>query len=222
MILDDNGNLLDSSYSTIKVVGGREQATHVDLREFTIIPDGTVLTTAYVETKHGIEGPERATERPLWDCVLQEIDIDTGDILFQWSALDHVDLEDSYIDHKAKSLTPDLELPDWFYMNSIDKDLRGNNLICSGFTYSIYYIDGTNGDILWILGGKCNMFEDKSGGRALNFSGQHTAQWGEEPDTITLFNNDIAIKESQRRGMRSVIDPDAMTVNLLDEYPNPW
>lgn len=31
-----------------------------------------------------------------WDCIIQEIDIATDELLFEWKALDHVRVEETY------------------------------------------------------------------------------------------------------------------------------
>lgn len=109
-------------------------------------------------------------------------------------------------------------------MNSIEKDGAGNYLISARYTHSLTYINGTNGDVIWIMGGKKNMFKDLSGGRATDFAYQHDARWEEEGTTITVFDNVVDNDHDNRgitRGLRLKVDQKAMTVTVMNEYVNP-
>ena len=79
---------------------------------------------------------------------------------------------------------------DWFHLNSIEKDRRGNYLISSRHCSTIFYISGIDGTVIWRLGGPNSDWKDMSGGRALDFHLQHHVRWGDETHTrITLFDN---------------------------------
>ena len=114
----------------------------------------------------------------IWDCLLQEIDLETGDVLFEWRASEHVNLTHTYSElESAWTDAGTQENPfDWFHLNSVQKDDLGNYVISARNPHAIYYIDGKTKETLWILGGKGNYFQDLSGGRALNFAWQHDAR----------------------------------------------
>lgn len=141
--------------------------------------------------------------------------------MFQWRALDHWRLTDS-----TRPIGDDGEgdrAYDFFHMNSIDKDARGNYLTSSRYTHSLTYINGKTGEVIWILGGKRNMFKDLSNGTATNFAFQHDARWSGN-DTITLFDNgvdDVHRDIADTRGLKLKIDEKAMTVSVVAEYFNP-
>lgn len=101
--------------------------------------------------------------------------MDTRDVLFEWRASDHIDINDTY--HLVRQTGNHEDPFDWYHMNSIRKDELGNYLISARYTHSITYIDGKSGEIIWVLGGKRNMFMDLSNGSALNFAWQHDAQF---------------------------------------------
>ena len=58
------------------------------------------------------------------DSVVQEIDIPTGLVLFQWDSLDHVPLSASY-EPRAEARNP----YDYFHVNSVEHDVDGNLII---------------------------------------------------------------------------------------------
>lgn len=161
----------------------------------------------------------------IWDCLLQEIDIKTGALIFQWRATDHYKVSDSY-GYIFSGLVGDgtKGAPfDFYHMNSIDKDDEGNYLVSARYTCSVTFINGTTGEIIWILGGKRNMFTDLSDGKALSFGYQHDVRWHDNYTTISIFDNggDGERSDAKTRGILLKLDFDNMTVELLAEYINP-
>ena len=121
------------------------------------------------------EKPEDQDPNWIWDGVFQEIDIETGEAVFQWRASEHVKVTESYrpIYQGGNHVDP----WDWFHINSVQKDELGNYLISARYTHSITYIDGRTSETIWQLGGKSNTFMDLSDGHALNFAWQHDARF---------------------------------------------
>ncbi|KAM0718429.1 hypothetical protein Q7P37_005499 [Cladosporium fusiforme] len=175
--------MLDSSYELVHTANAAN-GFNADLHEFLLTQDGTALITVYQKYQHDIsdrrmfnltDDPNDANPNWIWDCLLQEISVDTRTVIFEWRASDHIDVNDTYhgIAHTGNYDDPF----DWFHMNSIRKDELGNYLISARYTHSITYIDGKTGQVIWILGGKSNMFMDLSNGSAINFAWQHDAQF---------------------------------------------
>jgi hypothetical protein len=140
--------------------------------------------TVYEKYKHDLSDwrtfnatadPNDADPHWIWDCVLQEIAVDTRDVLFEWRASEHININDTY--HLLRHAGNHEDPFDWFHMNSIRKDELGNYLVSARYTHSITYIDGKTGGVIWILGGKKNVFMDLSDGFAINFAWQHDAQF---------------------------------------------
>ncbi|KAG7149739.1 hypothetical protein HYQ46_001353 [Verticillium longisporum] len=87
-----------------------------------------------------------------------EVDIETGDVLFEWESLDHVD-------PKLSAFPPDFgpglpgsgrnETDAWNYfrINSVDKDDEGHYLLSARNITALFKINGTSGEIIWQLGG---------------------------------------------------------------------
>lgn len=166
-----------------------------------------------------VGGPQ---DGEIWESIFQEIDLDTNEVLFEWRATDHYEFKDTVRQLGEQGVIGDPW--DWFHTNSIDKDNLGNYLISARYTHSLTYLDGRTGEILWILGGGRNGFEDLSDGRATNFAGQHDARWHDNYTIITLFDNgaDYETHDAEwSRGMRLAVNTTSKTVELLVEYIDP-
>jgi len=156
--------------------------------------------------------------------VIQEIDIETNSVLFEWSASEHYGTEESYYPPGTMGLKKK-HAYDFFHVNSIDKDLLGNYLISSRYFQSVTYISGRTGKILWVLGGRRNNFRDLSEGKATAFSWQHDARWTADHTGITLFDNGarygLRPKVESSRAVHVSLDLEGMTAEIVREYVNP-
>jgi hypothetical protein len=179
---------LDSSYEITHIVApanGRKG----DLHEFSITPDGTALITAYEITQADLTSVGGPANGWIYDGLFQEIDIDTGALLFEWRASDHYTINETYFPLAGKgSSNSSADAFDYFHINSVDKHPNGDYLVSSRYMHTITCL-GPTGEIRWILGGKRNMFVDISGdGSATGFKWQHDARWRGE-NVITVFDN---------------------------------
>ncbi|KAK3062770.1 hypothetical protein LTR53_019206, partial [Teratosphaeriaceae sp. CCFEE 6253] len=156
---------LNASYDVVHRVGAANGLS-ADLHEFLITDEGTALMTMYQVFPHNVSDfrhfnasdPEDQNPNHIWDCVFQEVDIATGDLVFEWRASEHIDLHDTYHDIGAGGTQRDPF--DWYHINSVEKDALGNFLVSARYTHGIYYVDGITGELLWTLGGKRNAFMD--------------------------------------------------------------
>jgi hypothetical protein len=197
--------ICDHSYREITRVkaGNGYEADH---HEFLITPEDTALITIY----HGVDrdltsvgGPADAT---VLDGIVQEIDLETGEVLFEWHSLDHVELsehETGYYDH--------------LHLNSIDVFDEDHLLLSSRATSTLFKIDRKTGDIVWRLGGERSDFEMGPGAQ---FFYQHDAR-SHPSGTITVFDNGSKNTVEQSRGAVIGIDEDAMKASLIREYTHP-
>lgn len=146
--------------------------------------------------------------------MFQDLDLETGEALFEWRASHHIDVSKSYTNvNEATESDP----WDVYHINSVEKDLLGNYLISIRFLRAALYIDGRTGDVLWQLGGMDNSFVDLSNGAATTFLGQHDAHFQEGGKFITLFDNraDWYHKiDDQSKGTRVEIDLERMEARL--------
>lgn len=147
----------------------------------------------------------------IWDCLFQEIDIATNALVFEWRASEHYSVEDTYRNRGGEGSSPRRPF-DWFHLNSVQKDEYGNYLISARYTHSITYIHGTTGQVIWVLGGKRNTFEDLSKGKALNFGSQHYARVHPLSDFPNLLKNNGY--------PHGIVQKDGVTTQLLSMFDN--
>jgi hypothetical protein len=214
--------MLDDSYNVVRTVTPVGADIHGDLHEFRITDEGTALMTIYNKTNMDMRDWGRSEHGWILDSVFQEVDIETGNLLFEWRASEHYNVSETYDFHPLAGYTSWIPF-DFFHINSVDKDKHGNYLISSRHMHTLTYIDGKTGETLWILGGKRNDFKDISDGKAITFSWQHDARWlNREEGIISLFDNRQAgvfhTWASSSRGLMLQIDENRRTVKLLQEF----
>ena len=145
--------------------------------------------------------------------IVQEVDIETGEVLFEWHSLEHVGIEGSHYEPPKNPRSPF----DYFHINSIDVDHDSNLLISGRITSTVYKIDRETGEVMWRLGGKKSDFEMDPGSRRAY---QHDAR--RQPDgTITIFDNGGVTKDELSYGLVLGLDEDKMRTNLLRRYSHP-
>lgn len=201
--------ILNRSYQMLATVHASE-GYQSDLHEFEITPEDTALITAYQPVKADLSSVGGPRDGAVFDCIAQEIDIRTGQLLWEWHALGHVPLSASYTG-KPTADTP----YDYFHMNSIQQLPDGNLLISARNTWAVYEIDRDTGKIIWTLGGKESSFKLGSGVR---FEWQHDARM--HPDgTVTLFDDAASPQEqSQSRAIQLTLDMSARRASLARSY----
>ena len=184
-----------------------------DHHEFLITERDTALITVYVERPHDLSpvgGPEDGV---VAEGVVQEIDIASGEVLFEWRSLEHVPVEESHSD------LPDdpANAYDYFHINSVDVDDDGNLLVSARRTFAVYKIDRGSGEVIWRLGGKRSDFEMGEGTETLY---QHDAR--RQPDgSITLFDNGGMYVSEESRVAKIQADTGGMSATLVREYTHP-
>jgi hypothetical protein len=187
--------LLDTHYRELtRIRGGNGLAA--DFHEFSITPRGSAILTAYDDRGDVI------------DSVVQEIDIATGTVLFEWRASDHIAREESYV-----------TAADFAHLNAAALDRDGNVLISSRHTWTVYKVDRATGGIIWRLGGKQGDFALGEGAR---FSWQHHVRRHAD-GTLSIFDNGAGPVKSEEysRGIRLRLDESAGTATLVQERVHP-
>ncbi len=179
-----------------------------DLHDIQITPKGAAFITSNTLVHTDLASGGGPREGVLIDSVLQEIDIKTGLVMFEWHAYGHVALSESYSDSHVSSTQP----WDWFHLNSISLGPDGNVLISSRNTSALYDVSLASGRVLWRIGGKNSTFKMGAG---TGMAYQHDARW--QPDhTITVFDDGaVPKKHSQSRAIRLAIDWTHLAVHLV-------
>ena len=125
------------------------------------------------------------------DWAIQEIDLASGRLLFEWRPLDHVPPSASYLPRPSERVPPPRSPRaawDYFHGNSIDVSRLPTLLVSARNTSAVYAISRRTGRILWTLGGKRDDFGIVRRHRAWQFCAQHDARWLPNGD-ISLFDN---------------------------------
>jgi hypothetical protein len=208
------GVIADQSYRDIAHVraGNGLQA---DLHDFQLTPQGTALVTAYQPILCDLSSVGGSSDDGVTDGLLQEIDVKTGLVMFQWSSLDHVALGESY----AKPGNTSTRSPfDYFHINSINLDRDGSLLISARNTWAAYDLDPRSGQIDWRLGGKRSSFEMGAG---TGTAWQHDPR--ELPDgAISMFDNGASPPvHGQSRGIVVSLDAQHLSAKLVSQVVHP-
>ncbi len=151
-----------------------------DFHEFLITPWNTALILADTFGTANLTSIGGPADQKVFDGIVQEIDIRTGKVLFQWNSADHVPYRDSH-----KPLPPSAAMPwDWFHINAVHLDTDGNLLINSRYTWTTYKVSRHTGKIIWELGGKQSTFKlTAAPGQALDSAGEIFA-FQHDPEAI--------------------------------------
>ncbi len=197
------GVIFNQNYQQIGTVhagNGLDEGLH----EFLVTPNGDAYFTASYEL--GLPG----VGKPTVDSVVQEVDIKTGLVLFEWHALDHIPLSTSYFTPKSPGYTFDP-----YHVNSVNFDRSGNLLVSMRDTSAVYDVNHQTGAVIWTLGGKQSSFKM---GRGTSTWGQHDALM--QPDgTVTLFDDGGGPPTvHSARGIHERLDTTHMTATLIREY----
>ncbi len=206
--------VMDSNYQTVaKVHGGN--GLEADLHDFQLAPDNVAYVTAYNPIRCDLTpvgGPRNGT---IVDTAVQEIDVKTGLVRWEWHSLDHVGVGESHATVPAK----EKPVPwDYFHLNSIDPEPDGNLLISGRSTWAAYQLQQGSGRILWRLGGTDSSF---SMGPGSETAWQHDARM--QPDgNVTFFDDGSDPRiHYQSRGVRVALDLKHHRATLARSYTHP-
>ncbi len=201
--------IMNSGYQVVATVnaGNGYQA---DLHEFRLSSDGTTAwITAYNTVGWNLKSEGGPGDGAVLDGIVQEIDVATGNVLFEWHSLDHVAPALSYVAYS------DTSAYDYFHVNSIEPLGAGLVLISSRNTHAVYALDQATGQIEWRLGGKRSSF---AMGAGANFALQHDAEM-HGSSTISIFDDeDVNGNNQPARVIVDHLDYQARTATLERAY----
>src|SRR5690606_32852157 len=123
------------------------------------------------------------------DGVIQEIDIATGEVLWEWSAPDHAELSETLnkFEYREKQDGSKEQPFDYFHIKSVTED--GDHLLASArSTHAIYRLDRRTAEVAWTLRASASDFE-RDDDAVLAW--QHDAQ-RQPAGTMTLCGNECS------------------------------
>jgi hypothetical protein len=161
-----------------------------NFHEFLITPWNTALILADTTATANLSSIGGPSDQQVIDGIVQEIDIKTGQVLFQWNSAGHVPYRDSHLPLPGEASMP----WDWFHINAVHLDTDGNLLIDARNTWTTYKVNIHTGQVIWELGGKQSSFALKAApGQVLDHDGEIFA-WQHDPEAIggeyTLFDDE--------------------------------
>lgn len=190
-----HGVIMDKHYRFVRSVepSGSYQASS-DMHEFKLINGGkSALMTQYLRSAHNLcqfaicEGFGYIQQG-----AFQEIDVETGKVLFEWKSLDHVAIDESYVLPGTTEISGSGMQPnspwDYFHINSIDKNDEGDYLVSARHVSAVYKISGKDGHVIWRLNGAKSDYHLLD----FSFSFQHDARFvvdNEKETILTIFDN---------------------------------
>ncbi len=209
--------IVDQSYNEIaRVYAGNGLAG--DIHEFLITPQDTAYISIYRRVPMDLSALGGPSDSSIWEGVIQEVDIATGRVLFEWHSADEVAVSESFTKLPPPTDGPKDSPHDYFHINSIEVEPDGNLLVSARNTHAIYEISRSDGRVLWRLGGKKSDFEM---GPGTTFAWQHDAR--RLPDgTISLFDNVADSKVAKvSRALVLDVDTSSRTATLVRSYEHP-
>ncbi|MGP3970379.1 arylsulfotransferase family protein [Streptomyces sp. 6N223] len=199
--------LLDSSYSEIASLS-LQGGYLTDVHDLQISPDGSrALLMGYDTVPYDLSEYGGPADGQVVDAVIQEQDLTTGEVTFEWHALDHIPLEETH-----EPLTTGTV--DYVHVNSMDYDADGDLLLSGRHTSTVYKVDIDTGGIVWRFGGENSDFTFP--GAADRPSYQHDARRLSD-GRLSVFDNGNRHEPPHSRGAVYEIDEQAMTARLTQD-----
>jgi hypothetical protein len=201
----------DTAYHQIAVVRAGN-GYQPDLHEFQITPRGTALITVFDAVDCDVSAAQGPRSGAAADTLVQEIDLRTGLVRYEWHSLDHVPLQDSYETARLASRQKPF---DYFHINSIDVGADGDLLVDSRNTWAAYDVDPRTGLVRWRLGGKHSSFAMPDAARVAY---QHDARF-QPGDDVTFFDNGATpAVHPQSRALELHLDFTHMRAGVVREF----
>jgi hypothetical protein len=199
------GVIYNSSYQQIATVQAGNGLQGMDLHEFLVTPQGDAYVVGVSPVHYD------GMKRPLMDAVVQEIDIKTGLVLFEWHALDHIPISASFFKNGAPGAVFDP-----YHLNSISLDTDGNLIVSVRNTWAVYKINHQTGAVMWVLGSSQNSFKMGAGTQT---AFQHDVVL--QPDgVLTMFDDGAGPPRvhSQSRAIEESLNESNDTVTLVGQF----
>ncbi|MGN6126087.1 MAG: arylsulfotransferase family protein, partial [Humibacter sp.] len=207
-----HGVILDTAYRPVGHVFARA-GLQADLHEFELTDEGTALITSYPPLPADLSSLGGPKDGWIFDCHVQEIDVESNKLLLNWRASDHISLDESY-EKVGSDGTSAGAAYDPYHFNAISADTADTLLLSARHTHAVYSIDRATGDIRWRLGGKKSDFAVDADAK---FAWQHHAR-RRSASTISMFDNHVDTSDGTSRGLLLTVDEDAKTASVAQQY----
>jgi hypothetical protein len=201
--------VMDSHYRTIARFAGAN-GLKADLHDFQIAAHGIAYVTAYNPVRCDLTSVGGAPGGAIVDTAIQQVDLETGLVRWEWHSLDHIGAAESEVE------APDGPTPwDYFHINSIEPEHGGRLLISARSTWAAYLLQGASGQVIWRLGGNRSSFQMGPGTRmAWQHDGRVLAD-----GKLTFFDDGSNPPiHRQSRGLVIKLDAKTRRARLVSSY----
>ena len=204
--------VMNSHYEVIaRVAGGN--GLKADLHDFQLAPHDVAYVTAFNPILCDLRPAGGKSDGTITDVAVQEIDMRSGLVRWEWHSLDHVKAAESEVE-----VTSNSRPWDYFHLNSIDRLPDGDLLLSARSTWAGYDVEARSGRIRWRLGGNHSSFQM---GRGTEMAWQHDGRMRAD-GTLTFFDDGSNPPiHKQSRGVVIAIDERAHTARLVTAYTHP-
>ena len=184
-----------------------------DLHQFMLTPQGTAWLDAYDPVETDLRSVGGSRHGVVTDSIVQEVDVRTGLVMWEWHARGHLTLADSYA-----SLEYGSHAWDYVHLNAVDPGPGGQLLMSSRNTWTVFDIDMHTGAFIWRIGGKHATLKGRPD---TIFRFQHDATW-QPGGLVSVFDNGYSVDgDKQSRGLLLAPHPHTHTVTLVKQFTNP-
>jgi hypothetical protein len=192
--------VLNQSYQQIGVIG-----YGVDHHELLVNDAGTVaFVDSYNPVRYDLSKYGGSASATVMEAVVYEVNLSTGQLMYEWHSLQHVPVTDTYASLKASTV-------DYFHINSIAIDSDGNPVLSGKNLSTVMKINRQTGAVMWRLGGKHSTFRFTNG-RAQSL--QHDARIV-GPNTYSVFDNGGLHDPQYSRGVTFRLDLQQRTARVV-------
>ncbi len=204
--------IYNSSYRRVATVRAGN-GYRADLHEIRLTPQGTAWIDVFDPIHMNLSSVHGNAAGILTDSVVQEVDVKTGLVMWEWHALGHISLRESN-NPVLRSGYP----WDYVHINSADPGAAGDVMLSARNTWTLYDVSIHSGGFNWRLGGAHSSFKLGAGTR---FYWQHDAEF-QPGGLISMFDNGSdPPKEKQSRGLLLAPNTANHTVSLVRQFTNP-
>jgi hypothetical protein len=204
--------VMNSRYQTVaRVAGGN--GLKADLHDFQLVDHGVAYITAFNPIRCDLSSVGGSRGGAITDTAIQQIDVKTGLVRWEWHSVDHVAAAESEVE------APSGPTPwDYFHLNSIDPEPDGNVLISARSTWAAYQLEGGGGKILWRLGGNKSSFAMGPGTKT---AWQHDARMLPDGEVSIFDDGSNPPIHKQSRAIRIKLDVNDRRASLAASYTHP-
>src|SRR4029077_13772620 len=189
--------VMNSHYQVVaRIAGGN--GLRADLHDFQIVPHDIAYITAYNPVRCDLTPIKGAPGGAIVDTAVQQIDMKTGLVRWEWHSLDHIGASESEVE------TPTGATPwDYFHLNSIDPEPDGMIHVSGRSTCAAYQLEGATGRVLCGVAGTRSSFKMGPGTRT---AWQHDGRLLADGEITFFVNGANPPIHHQSRAVRIELD----------------